>query len=533
MQLNKLYQKVEQEINARDYNGALRLIREIQRLEDRYIASGVASKYVMNTGGFLIDIGSALGNEELITEGVNLIKENFKIVEDDDTCIVGSNYNLANGYSSLFHLKRKENTYAACFNNTELDSARFHYERAIEIGSEDSLMMSKIWVNLGNCYDDLGRVIDALECYERALRWENEHGMALGNKGIGLYSYARVAGEHQGTFLIEAYQLIRQALERGVPIEVVPRFEWYIKAIENHLAGRQHVLKKSRQYPGYIIKAKSKFERFLAEFCLMNKLYLNLCNYCQRCNAAIGDTVAIKTMIISIGKYKSEGLLENDPYLRLSSYLNHIKQDYVTARFLLALSRYQGLNLDFVDKRVKIIDTLEYSIHNIYVELVKASFKGFYDILDKIAFFVNDYLKLEIPDRQISFRRIWCEEAKDKSKGIRKRIQDTKNHSLNALFDLHKDLDDGGNCNCLTQIRNRLTHRFVNIRIFQESENNESMDEDSFVKRTLELAKLVRNAVLYLLHFVYIEESKKGKKSKGFVPTIFVQEVPDDFKNFR
>jgi hypothetical protein len=53
----------------------------------------------------------------------------------------------------------------------------------------------------------------------------------------------------------------------------------------------------------------------------------------------------------------------------------------------LVLSGYEKLNLDFFDKYVTITDTLDQSISNIYIQLTKTSFKTFYDILDKIAFF--------------------------------------------------------------------------------------------------------------------------------------------------
>jgi hypothetical protein len=51
------------------------------------------------------------------------------------------------------------------------------------------------------------------------------------------------------------------------------------------------------------------------------------------------------------------------------------------------------------------------------------------------------------------------------------------------------------------------------------------------VERTLELAKVARNSILYLLQFVHIEEIKKEKASKGIIAPMFAQELPDNLKN--
>lgn len=510
-QLNELRQQTIQKMDAGDFRGALNFAYKILSLGPHYIVSYTVS-------GFLIDIGAALGDEEIVKEGVKLLQKDFESIVHDERYAPSAYYNLANGYSALFNFKMMKDPYVGCFKKTELNKAKIYYREVLNYDLQDALFASQTWVNLGNCFDHLGRVIDALECYEEALRRKPDHGMALGNKGQALFYYAVLAGEHERTFLLDAYSLLSQALELGVPPEAVGTFSKYREHIRG-LFSDKRILDNPSKFPGYTIKTRSKIERFLIEFCLKEKLYLNICNFCQKCDAAIGDTAVIKEMLVPTDK--------GDRYLHLSSYLNQIKQDYITARFLLILSRYEGLNLNFVDKRVKIIDTLDYTMHNIYIQLLKVSFKNLYDTLDKIACFINDYLELGIPERKIDFRKVWYSHWKTKK--IHKKIEDTKNFSLNALFDMHRDFENGP-YKKLRRTRHALTHRFVNIRMFQELENEENMTEDTLVRRTLDLARIVRSAIIYLLYFVHIEERKKKAKSKGTAAHIFAQELPDGLK---
>jgi hypothetical protein len=522
-QLNEFLQQVTQKMDAGDFQDALDLTRKIQGLGSHYIVSYTVS-------ALLIDIGVALGNEEMTKEGAELLQKDFEAIVHDGRNAPNAYYNRANGYYALFRFKKRSDSFVVCFRKTELDQAKGYYRKALEYDLQNPMLASQILVNLGNCFDHLGRVIEAVECYEEALKLKPEHGMALGNKGIALFYYARLTGGHQGTFLMEANSLLSQALKVGVPPEAVNVFRKYMETIRKQFPD-QKVLDKPAKYPGCRVKAKSKFERFLVEFCLKNKLYLNICNFCQKCNLAIGDPIHIQKMIVPMNKEGQKDLMEDDSFMRLSGYLNQIKQDYITARFLLVLSRYSGLNLNFVDKRVKIRNTLDYSMHNIYIELVKASFGNFYDILDKIACFINEYLELGMSKTEVHFQRVWYDK---KTKTIYKKIVDTKNFSLNALFDVHRDFDEkDGPYKRLRSIRNALTHRFINIRMFQQLEDEENMTEDTLVSRTLELARLVRSAIIYLLYFVQSEESKKEAKTKGILAPMFAQELPDNLKSYR
>ncbi len=554
--------EIREKMNLGKLKEALRMTYELKKQSNDYETSFCVS-------GLLIDIGSAMLNEKIVKEGVNLLKKNFKAIIRKKKYAQRAYYNLANGLSELYKFKKRKNRFAACFNKTELNEAKRFFRKSIDYGFQEKSLLSKIYVNFGNCFNNLGRIIDALDCYDKALMYESNHGMVLGNKGVALFHFAWFIGEHESTYLIDSYNLITKAIKVGVHPESEEYFKWYLNKIREIFPDK----KKLDNPPKYLackIKTKNKFEKFLIKFCLDNKLYLNPCNYCKKCNEAIGDPIVINRMIIDRKENKGLKSPTKDPFLSLSSFLNQIKQDYVSARFLMVLSQYRNLNLNFVDKKVRLIDTLDYSLHNIRIQLLKMSFKNLYNILDKIAFFIKDYLRLNIKDkRKIKFHTIWYSDiqkrkiyellyklkffaknylklfftAKKKAifhkhgkpryrkRIIREEIQLLQNYSLNALFDIHKDFMYGPYKDLIT-IRNAMTHRFVNIKMYLGKENPENISYDILLKQTLRLARIIRNCIIYLAFFVSNEERKKERKLRGFSMPLFAREIPDDLKNF-
>ena len=468
--LGTLVEIATKRLDNNDGAGALEAVRQIQALGPNYLISYYSS-------GLLIDIGSVLNDERLVEEGKLLLEKDYEKIINDDNLAPTVDYNLANAYLGLFYFQLEKRQEVFFLKKDNLDSAKYYYRKALRFKSGTNLS-AQILVNLGNCFDYIGRVVEALECYNQALSLRPNFGMALGNKGKALHYYADLCGEHQGSFIMEAYALLKSAKSAVTP-EAAASFSEALRAIEQR--GKNLPLDNPPKFPGYSIKGKSKLERYLIDFCLRNQLYLNVCNFCKKCNAAIGDTITIKTMTVPANDYS---------YLTLSSYLNEIKQDYVTARTLIVLSSYEKLNLDFFDKYVTIADTLDQSISSIYIQLTKTSFKTFYDILDKIAFFINDYLRLGIREEQINFSTIWYT-SKDR-KEIKEAIVKTRNASLNALFNIHKDLDYG-TYRTLKDTRNSLTHRFVKIKVTPVVESDRVMSEGTLITQTLDLAKIVRN----------------------------------------
>lgn len=497
--LRDLHRQADKSMNSGDFDGALGFAKQIQSL-------GTDPMVSCNAAGLLIDIGSTSQREEIVKQGIATLEKDFDAIICNDRLAANAYYNRGNGYYALYVMRRKD-PFAYFYNAEELSNARALFRKALKYRA-NSHLKSQVWVNIGNCLDNVGRGVEALDCYEQALKCEPGHAMAIGNKGVGMLCYASVAGKHRGTFIKEAYSLLSKALEIGVQPEAASYFQGYLKKIEIYSGDKDIMSSDFSGYPGYTIKSGSEIEKFLIEFCMKDRLYLNPCDFCQKCDAAIGDTAVISQMVVSTSNGKDP--MRQDPFLRLSSYLNQIKQDYVTARLLLVLSQYKGLNLDFADKNVRIINTMDYSIHNIRTELAKKAFKSLADILDKVAFFIKDYLNLNMADEKVDFHSVWYDyDKKIKKRVIRPKIQQTKNVSLNALFDLHLDFEYQGAYHPLKKMRNALTHRFIDVREMLDREDDENISPETLLSRTIELARLTRSSILHLLQFVDLEERKR------------------------
>ena len=115
---------------------------------------------------------------------------------------------------------------------------------------------------------------------------------------------------------------------------------------------------------------------FYIEFCSKHKLFLNFHIHEDNCEASIVDPIFI-SMITPID--------DNETYNNLAKHINQIKEDYAIARLLLVQSQFKREDFDNISKRTTFVNTLDYSMFNIYVGLLKSAFKEAYNILDKIS----------------------------------------------------------------------------------------------------------------------------------------------------
>jgi tetratricopeptide (TPR) repeat protein len=119
---------------------------------------------------FLVDIGSGLRDPKIVQEGLSIGEQNLTHYKNTEYEAI-INYNLANGYQSLYALSERNIGIEAIPQSVNLQKAKNHFRDAIKLCDEHNYFLKKqIWVNFGNCLDALGRGVEALYAYDETLK---------------------------------------------------------------------------------------------------------------------------------------------------------------------------------------------------------------------------------------------------------------------------------------------------------------------------------------------------------------------------
>ena len=182
-----------------------------------------------------------------------------------------SYYDIANGYLELFALDLRDD-------GTNIFDREQTVMAALRYGERGAAAGPRALTNLGNLYDQTGRPVEALRCYERALAIDPEFGMALGNKAMAIQTLAPIT-RYTVTHLIQAHQLYQAAIQRAESVAEagldgsLESFRNYDEAIVGYLAsiGRADRLDHDLRDEPYDDSALSEFVRFYTRFCLEHK----------------------------------------------------------------------------------------------------------------------------------------------------------------------------------------------------------------------------------------------------------------------
>ena len=503
-------------INSGDYQKAIDRFRDLETNNPKN------NTIKFNKVGFLIDIGFGLKNSKIVKEG---IVTGEKLLKDSSYKNQKTNlyYNCANGYMSLYHLEYKKDA-EQIVDNENLQNAKRDFREAIkEANHFDSKFRSQLWINYGNCLDSLGRGVEALYAYDEALKIDPSFPMALGNKAMALGNkamamrfFADISGTYREAVCINSYQMLISVLKnkdlvKFCGIAAKKNFENETKQIEGRFKDKS-LLSKNLEHPRYDLSHATSFEKFYIEFCSKHKLFLNFHIHEDECEASIVDPIFIP-------------IDDNETFYNLAKHINQIKEDYAIARLLLVQSQFKRGDFDNISKKTTFVNTLDYSMFNIYIGLLKSAFKEAYNILDKISGFINEYYKLGV-EGDIYFTRIWQDGNNKNERKIRPEIVNSKNISLYALYDIFLDFKSGY-YKRIKDIRNASVHERLVIydsvlTSWDKKEDKYNIGYETMLSQTIELLQWVKSSIIYLINFVQLEEDKKKKDSTGLIAPMYV-----------
>lgn len=422
----------------------------------------------------------------------------------------------------------------------EVEQQVFLLRRALNSPAFETLhpmYRCQILTNLGNQFDKLGRFVEAQAVWTRALATDPDFWMARANRGNGRMYYVAALYDpgHQSVLAAHAHRDLTDAVARisRFPelgdVRLGPGFAHRAAQI----AGQYDVEGFWRDHdPDGWSLGETPEETHYRRWCLRNVLFLNPLNDVERKPIAAQDILGLPSFTLGLG----------EPPIVIGM-ANELKQGFASARWLL----YAGTHSDavhFSDRDLLLFNTLDYPAYGLSVEQVKLAFRVAYSTLDKIAYFLNHYLALGIPEKRVSFRTVWREKENAPVRDIFLR---SENWPWRGLFWLGKDLFDEHlrdttepDARALAELRNHLEHKYVKVH---EMGPPSAMPGDPFrdtlacaigrtdlERRTLKLLQLVRAALVYLFLGMHREECSRATGRQGKVGPMPLDRWDDDWK---
>ena len=492
-------------------------------------------------------------SEELKEFGsvINEVRARRKPIEDVDTIINsveallrGEQMNTFDRLMSYYVLGQACNTKKcftqdpsqAMYNHPLVMKEIFCYRMTLRIA--DEVRSKKIWtlyntvqgceyqayVHLGNVYDHLGRHQEALHSYFKAgllmpndYMWRFNIGFSYG----GMFGYYE---ERVQPFVVaKAKELLMQFLNK-------PETTQSARDMYRRISGLKTPATLDEKNVEYGTSEEDEYNKWV------NENYLRLNGYNEINPASLyaqDDSLYFDTL------YTAKGA-ENESY-RMMSLLNEIKQEYVSARYMLYSYFKESGRVHFSDKNVQLADVLDYSNYSYNLELAKAAFRSLYSLLDKIAFVLNDYLGLGIKGNEVSFKNLWYSDKKNRN--VKPEILDCSTViSLAGLLFIRNDIYGGNEyylqseeTKNLQKVRNAMEHRAIQIVDDGELEDKEavlSISRSGFEEVAMNLIITVRQAVFCFVNAVnHIEYDKiTDAKKQGVVMEQIVSNVLDEEK---
>lgn len=385
-------------------------------------------------------------------------------------------------------------------------------------GPVTSSRLAQIITNLANQINTLGRPIEALRLYDRVLRSRPRFAMAMVNRGLARFTFARMVYDEGHRAVLASYAC--HDLERAVD----PDLEWesapanIMEVINAKVADIRSVvdvdavLARTELNGWSLGEGQTKAYRLRM---LDRQLFLNPIVMLGPHSIAAGDPMHLPSHIF-------EGTIPP-----LIGRYNQMKQEFVGARLLyheaMMAEPLDDCPVHFADNEVRLYDTLDYPVFSIGAERLRLAFRTAYGLLDKIASFVNAYYNLEHEPDRVDLRGVWYTDLRNR-KVLHRNLADRQNLALRGLYWLSFDIvgtsngpDDALSPEAahLNTLRNALEHRCLVLTTETFGMGGDDGIEreaiTTFQRYTERMLELVHEALILLSLAMHEEEIRKRR----------------------
>jgi tetratricopeptide (TPR) repeat protein len=510
---------------------------DLAGLVERTTLDGLEDEQAFQWLGRLIDLS---GDAEHV-EGLELALELAEELRERDLTSrrhAVLHYFQSNAIESL-RVAQREGWDQRAWEQPELEEAVVHLRLALDWddgGELSSFRRAQVPTNLGNTLSHHGRVVEALRLWDDALEERPSHGMAMMNRGYGLVQYSGLLPHAKDRHVlgIAGYSQLVESLKHPLPEPA----RQIAESLVQQIAQPNPNIDPAEGPPLHEHSlGESEDEQAYRRWVLERRLFLNPLNELGPISMAAEDSLLLPSLTTPV---------EVGPYLH--SFFAQMKQEFVSARFIF----YDGTTSSsphFSDRRVTVPDTPDRPSFSLASEKLKAAFRAAYSLLDKVAFFINDYLDLGELEHRVNFRKIWYVN-RDPKQGLRQEfLTRRRNYPLQGLFWLSKDLFEDAPAfdrpidprgKEIWNLRNALEHRYVKLLRREVPAahmcDGEVLGEDRLARRTsvqdfegltLRLFRVARAAIIYLVLAVYIEEADaEGGGDEGYAPVMPLSPLP-------
>ncbi|HWH84723.1 MAG TPA: LA2681 family HEPN domain-containing protein [Burkholderiaceae bacterium] len=493
----------------------------------------------------LVDHALDQGDLSLTLRALNWCEQTESRLTSDGQRIL-LDYFRANAWAHRQGTRHSDRSAAWAWDQEELQQQVFFLRRARNSPAFDELPLLRrcqILTNLANQLDTVGRFIEARMLWSKALRENPKFWMARANRGRGLMHYAQALYDpgHAAVFAFEAHKDLAEALQHidEHPELGDPGLRTYFADAAQGIERHFDLDRIAADYrPDQFELGDGEDERRYRKWCLRETLFLNPLNDLGPNSIAARDVLTLPDFVTAVG----------EPPV-LVGFFNQLKQEFVSARWLY----FEGIKAEAVhlsDRDVLLYNTLDYASLGLGVEQVKIAFRMSYSLLDKIAFFLNHYMKLGIPEKRITFRHVW----RDKESGpVRAEFSNSENWPFRGLYWLSKDLVEKdfkdvteSEARDLHDLRNHLEHKHVKVHSmivptgpaagsardpFLDNLAH-SVSRDDLERRGLHILKLARAALIYLSLGMHKEECGRRERAgpDSILAEISLTEMEDEWK---